>query len=129
MSESHFLLRKPTRSRGLPFPGLRGKAITQGGATESAADASEYDPERGGYAVGTSRIRVRPGRKLGPHHRAQREIAKRNTGYAGVWKDEKGVFHYDPTKVVESEEEARALGAEHKQIAIWDFKNQREIRL
>jgi hypothetical protein len=47
----------------------------------------------------------------------------------GFWRDRDGTAYTDEVKIVEDVAEAIRVGRDNDQIAIWDFANEREIRL
>lgn len=135
MPSDHPLLKR--RTARFAIPGLHRRTQSAGGSTTSATTAKEYDPERGGFAVGIEQNTAKRvhGQKVAGHKRAQHSLLRRypqlkeEGHYVGTWKDDKGRTHYDPAEVVADEKEARRKAKERKQEAIWDFKNKREIRL
>lgn len=57
------------------------------------------------------------------------QVAKKtNSKLVGGWKDGH-LFYYDAVLIVENLEEAKKLGVENEQLAIWDFEKSETIYL
>lgn len=57
-------------------------------------------------------------------------VSRASTPYVGHWTDsETGKIHFDAVNWFQDEYTAAAIGRVRKEIAIWDVRNERELRL
>lgn len=127
--------RSPLLFRRWRFPGSR---PYHGGATTNPQTGEHH--EGSGYAVGTTQHTAAvshagsSGRRVAHEKAAQERLARRHGSeiksgyYVGSWRTGDKV-HYDPSEIVSDLATATKRARERHQLAIYDFANQREIKV
>lgn len=85
-----------------------------------------------GFTVDSTGKKLKPKSGYAVAIRPIEDITRVNIGEdsaVGFWRDRDGTAYTDEVKIVEDVAEAIRVGRDNDQIAIWDFANEREIRL
>lgn len=87
-----------------------------------------------GYMVGLKSLGVYPNLSAVNPYEIKAKVRELHNGsnknYLGVWKDqETGLVYFDLSEWIETIESAIQIGQSRGEIAIWDLKNECEIRL
>ena len=117
---------------------FRGARPVHGGGTTSPQTGEHHEGSGYGVAAGDNTAAISHagshGRRVAHEKAAQERLARRHPAelrsgyYVGSWRQGDKV-HYDPTEVVGDLATAMERAKARGQLAIYDFKNQRDIKV